>query len=76
MRIIQITDTHLSRSKAHFADNWAPLARWIAAQRPDLVIHTGDVKVDGVEGKGPGEGLGEVADREPGGLERSAIGGR
>jgi 3',5'-cyclic AMP phosphodiesterase CpdA len=49
MRIIQITDTHLSRSKAHFADNWAPLARWIAAQRPDLVIHTGDVTVDGAD---------------------------
>jgi 3',5'-cyclic AMP phosphodiesterase CpdA len=47
MRIIQITDTHLSRGKAHFADNWAPLARWIAAERADLVIHTGDVTVDG-----------------------------
>ena len=47
MRVVQITDTHLSRGKAHFADNWAPLARWIDAQRPDLVIHTGDVTVDG-----------------------------
>ncbi|MGH7031660.1 MAG: metallophosphoesterase family protein [Stellaceae bacterium] len=47
MRIIQITDTHLSRGKAHFLDNWEPLAQWIAAERPDLVIHTGDVTVDG-----------------------------
>lgn len=47
MRIIQISDTHLSPSKTHFADNWAPLAAWISAQRPDLVIHTGDVTVDG-----------------------------
>ena len=47
MRIIQISDTHLSPGKAHFADNWPPLARWIAEQRPDLVIHTGDVTVDG-----------------------------
>jgi 3',5'-cyclic AMP phosphodiesterase CpdA len=47
MRVIQISDTHLSPSKAHFADNWPPLARWIAKQRPDLVIHTGDVTVDG-----------------------------
>jgi 3',5'-cyclic AMP phosphodiesterase CpdA len=47
MRIIQISDTHLSPGKAHFADNWAPLAAWIAAQCPDLVIHTGDVTVDG-----------------------------
>lgn len=47
MRIIQISDTHLSPGKAHFADNWAPLARWIVEQRLDLVIHTGDVTVDG-----------------------------
>jgi 3',5'-cyclic AMP phosphodiesterase CpdA len=49
MRIIQISDTHLSPGKSHFADNWAPLAAWIADQRPDLVIHTGDVTVDGAD---------------------------
>jgi 3',5'-cyclic AMP phosphodiesterase CpdA len=49
MRIIQISDTHLSRGKPHFADNWQPLAAWIAAQNPDLVIHTGDVTVDGAD---------------------------
>jgi 3',5'-cyclic AMP phosphodiesterase CpdA len=49
VRIIQISDTHLSRGKAYFTDNWAPLARWIGAQRPDLLIHTGDVTVDGAE---------------------------
>jgi 3',5'-cyclic AMP phosphodiesterase CpdA len=49
MRIIQISDTHLSAGKPHFADNWAPLAAWIAAERCDLVIHTGDVTVDGAD---------------------------
>jgi 3',5'-cyclic AMP phosphodiesterase CpdA len=49
MRIIQISDTHLSRDKAHFTDNWAPLARWIGSERPDLVIHTGDLTVNGAE---------------------------
>ena len=49
MRVIQISDTHLSAGKPHFADNWAPLADWIEAQRPDLVIHTGDVTVDGAD---------------------------
>jgi len=49
MRIIQISDTHLSPGKTHFADNWAPLAAWIADQRADLVIHTGDVTVDGAD---------------------------
>lgn len=49
MRIIQISDTHLSRLKPHFGDNWAPLATWIAAEEPDLIIHTGDVTVDGAD---------------------------
>ena len=47
-RVIQISDTHISPTKAHFAGNWPPLAEWIASQRPDLVIHTGDVTVDGL----------------------------
>jgi 3',5'-cyclic AMP phosphodiesterase CpdA len=47
MRIIQISDTHLSPNKTHFNDNWPPLADWIARQQPDLVVHTGDVSVDG-----------------------------
>lgn len=49
MRIIQISDTHLSARKRHFAGNWPPLADWIVAERPDLVIHTGDVTVDGAD---------------------------
>jgi 3',5'-cyclic AMP phosphodiesterase CpdA len=47
MRIVQISDTHLSRNQPGFLDNWASLAAWIAGQRPDLVIHTGDVTADG-----------------------------
>ena len=42
MRIVQISDTHLSPDKPHFVRNWAPLAAWIADQHPNLVIHTGD----------------------------------
>jgi 3',5'-cyclic AMP phosphodiesterase CpdA len=49
MRIIQISDTHLSPGKGHFAENWPPLAAWIAGERPDFVIHTGDVTVDGAD---------------------------
>lgn len=48
-RIVQISDTHLSPGKAHFAANWEPLRRWILAQQPDLVVHTGDVTVDGAD---------------------------
>ena len=48
-RIVQISDTHLSPAKQHFAGNWQPLRAWLAAQKPDLVIHTGDVTVDGAD---------------------------
>jgi 3',5'-cyclic AMP phosphodiesterase CpdA len=46
-RIIQISDTHLSANTSHFAANWSPLRDWIATQSPDLIVHTGDVTVDG-----------------------------
>jgi 3',5'-cyclic AMP phosphodiesterase CpdA len=48
-RVLQISDTHLSPSKAHFAANWQPLASWVEAQQPELIIHTGDVTVDGAD---------------------------
>lgn len=47
MKIIQITDTHLSPSKPYFNGNWEPLKQWIEAEAPDLVVHTGDLAVDG-----------------------------
>jgi alkaline phosphatase D len=47
MRIIQVSDTHLSDRHRHFATNTAATARWIAAQRPALIVHTGDVTMDG-----------------------------
>ena len=47
MRIIQISDTHLSPGKTHFVDNWRAARGVDRLQRPDLVIHTGDVTVDG-----------------------------
>jgi 3',5'-cyclic AMP phosphodiesterase CpdA len=49
IRLIQISDTHLSPEKSHFADNWPPVAEWIANERPDLVIHTGDLTIDGAD---------------------------
>ncbi|MGX5734457.1 metallophosphoesterase family protein [Bosea thiooxidans] len=48
-RVVQISDTHLSPTKQHFACNWEPLTGWLAGQQPDLVIHTGDVTVDGAD---------------------------
>ena len=49
VRVIQISDTHLSPTKRHFHANWAPVARWIAEHKPDLVIHTGDITVDAAD---------------------------
>jgi 3',5'-cyclic AMP phosphodiesterase CpdA len=49
LRILQITDTHISPTKPHFASNWAPLAALARAIAPDLVVHTGDVTVDGAD---------------------------
>jgi len=49
IRVIQISDTHLSPTKSHFGNNWLPVAKWIAADRADLVIHTGDLTIDGAD---------------------------
>lgn len=49
MRIVQITDTHLSPVKPHFNSNWEPLVAWLEEQKPDLIIHTGDLTVDGAD---------------------------
>jgi len=48
-KVVQISDTHISESKPHFADNWPKLAEWVRKQSPDLVVHTGDVTVDGAD---------------------------
>lgn len=47
MRIIHISDTHLTQRLAHFAGNTTAIAKWIAAQQADLIVHTGDVAMDG-----------------------------
>lgn len=49
MKLIQITDTHFSPTKRHFNGNWAPLLEWIETEKPDLIIHTGDLTVDGAD---------------------------
>jgi alkaline phosphatase D len=52
VRVIQISDTHLSPVKRHFSANWRPVGDWIAQRQPDLVLHTGDVTVDGADQEG------------------------
>lgn len=45
MRIIHISDTHLSGTHPVFQLNWHLFAERIRALQPDLVIHTGDAAI-------------------------------
>jgi alkaline phosphatase D len=48
-RIVQVSDTHLSCNRAYFQTNWETFLRLMAAERPDLVVHTGDLCLAGNE---------------------------
>ena len=45
--IAQISDTHLSAAKPFFADNFRVVAEQINADRPDLVLNSGDISLNG-----------------------------
>ncbi len=46
-RIVQVSDTHLSRRRPYFTENWSAAVRYINDRKPDLVVHTGDISLDG-----------------------------
>jgi 3',5'-cyclic AMP phosphodiesterase CpdA len=46
-RLIQISDTHLTRRLTKLTDNFHRLSEYINANRPDLVINSGDIAFDG-----------------------------
>lgn len=46
-RIAQISDTHLSRGKPFFVENFERAVRHVARGNYDLVINSGDVSLDG-----------------------------
>lgn len=46
-RLTQISDTHLARRLSLLTDNFHRVAEHIAANRPDLVVNTGDLGWDG-----------------------------
>ena len=48
-KIAQISDTHLSKKNPLFDGNFPPVAEALRAARPDLVIHTGDLSLDGAD---------------------------
>ncbi len=46
--VAQISDTHLGGPTAPFAPAFAKLAAWLKANPPDLIVHSGDITLDGV----------------------------
>ncbi|MBS0521464.1 MAG: metallophosphoesterase [Proteobacteria bacterium] len=46
-RIAQISDTHLSDDKPFFVDNFVRVGEALRASRPDLVLNSGDITLDG-----------------------------
>lgn len=45
-RIVQISDTHLSRVHPQFVGNYEVASDFVAETKPDFVIHSGDVAVE------------------------------
>jgi 3',5'-cyclic AMP phosphodiesterase CpdA len=46
-RLTQISDTHLARRLTRLTDNFDRVRDYIDAERPDLVVNTGDLAFDG-----------------------------
>ena len=46
-RLVQVSDTHLSAERAYFNDNFDVFCAEMAADPPDLIVHTGDISLDG-----------------------------
>src|SRR5271156_6687454 len=46
-RLTQISDTHLARRLPTLTDNFHRLSEYIDANRPDLVVNSGDLAFDG-----------------------------
>lgn len=46
-RIAQISDTHLSESKPFFVENFVRIGEALRSAKPDLVLNTGDITLDG-----------------------------
>lgn len=48
-RIAQISDTHLSDAKPFFVDNFIRIGEALRESRPDLVVNSGDISLDGAD---------------------------
>jgi 3',5'-cyclic AMP phosphodiesterase CpdA len=48
LRLLLVSDTHLSSRAPEALANWAAVAAYAAETSPDLVVHLGDLTLDGV----------------------------
>src|ERR1700761_4583227 len=46
-RVIFVSDTHMSPDVPEAQANWAAVVAYIAAENPGLVVHLGDLSLDG-----------------------------
>ncbi len=49
VRIAQISDTHLSPTKPYFGSNFDLVSESLRDRRPDMIINTGDLALDGAD---------------------------
>jgi 3',5'-cyclic AMP phosphodiesterase CpdA len=49
VRLVHISDTHLSPTRPLFLDNFRRLTEVLAADPPDLIVNTGDISLDGAD---------------------------
>jgi 3',5'-cyclic-AMP phosphodiesterase len=49
--VILVSDTHLSLDTPQATDNWAAVVGYVTQARPDLVIHLGDLSMDGAHNR-------------------------
>ena len=48
IRVFQFSDTHLSPRTSRFRDNYHAVAAQLRTARYDLIVHTGDISLDGL----------------------------
>jgi 3',5'-cyclic AMP phosphodiesterase CpdA len=46
LRVVQLSDTHLSHRRAYGIENVLAVLRWIARDPPDVIVHSGDIVAD------------------------------
>ncbi len=49
-RLTVVSDSHLSTRTPEADDNWTAVLAHVSASRPDLVVHAGDLSLDGAHG--------------------------